>query len=143
MNTEKMVVLEQLEEQQDLSLTELLSTLQDEFSALKQRRMQDLTEITQRKQELLKVIQNIDNDIAQQLEQHPQQAVKPDKKQMLKEKLQHCQNQNEINGHLLELSLMTNRRFAHFFTCMRDEGSLTYDAKGNTSVANRSQSFKI
>ncbi len=143
MNRDQVMQLEVLENQQENQLTELLGVLEEEFTALKHRRMNDLTLITQRKSELLEIIHSIDEDITSTLKKNKDASIQPDKKARMKAKLEHCQYQNEINGNLLELSLMTNRRFAHFFMHMRDEGSLTYDAKGNTSLANKAQSFKI
>lgn len=134
--------LEVLENQQDNNLTTLLTVLEEEFEALKARRLNDLTEVTQRKQELLDVIQEIDADIAQTVKEN---NIKPnrDKQEHLQEKLKHCKYQNEVNGKILELSLLANQRFMHFFAAMRDEGSLTYDAKGKTNVSNNSSSFKV
>ena len=50
--------------------------------------------------------------------------------------------QNDINGRLLELSIVSNRRLATFLSQLRDRNSLTYDAKGNTRSGTRSYGIK-
>ena len=134
--------LEVLENQQENNLSMLLTVLEEEFEVLKTRRLNDLTEVTQRKQELLDIIQEIDADMAQTVQQ-TQEKPSRDTQKHLQEKLKHCKYQNEVNGKILELNLLANQRFMQFFAAMRDEGSLTYDAKGQTSVSNNSPSFKV
>ena len=61
---------------------------------------------------------------------------------LLREKLDACQEQNDLNGRLLELSIVSNRRLASFLSKLRDRNSLTYDAKGNTRSGTRSFGIK-
>ena len=62
--------------------------------------------------------------------------------QALQAKLEACQEQNNLNGRLLELSIISNRRLASFLSKLRDSNSLTYDAKGNTRSGTRSLGIK-
>ena len=46
--------------------------------------------------------------------------------------LQSCQERNEVNGKLIELNLLSNRKLAAELCQLRDKNKLTYDNRGNT-----------
>ena len=46
--------------------------------------------------------------------------------------LQSCQERNEVNGKLIELNLLSNRKLAADLCLLRDKNKLTYDHRGNT-----------
>ncbi|MFQ2269042.1 flagella synthesis protein FlgN [Aeromonas enteropelogenes] len=127
---------------QDDYLTRMQGILEEEFNLLKQHQALALPELSERKQQLLTAIEALDKtlaalpDLAQQLAAYPDQMVQ------LREKLDTCQSQNDINGRLLELSIVSNRRLAGFLSQLRDRNSLTYDAKGNTRSGTRSYGIK-
>jgi hypothetical protein len=74
--------------------------------------------------------------------QKQQLSAFPTQLQALQAKLEACQEQNNLNGRLLELSIVSNRRLASFLSKLRDSSSLTYDAKGNTRSGTRSFGIK-
>ena len=87
-------------------------------------------------------IETLDKTLAE-LPALPQQlGAFPTQLQALQAKLEACQEQNNLNGRLLELSIVSNRRLASFLSKLRDSSSLTYDAKGNTRSGTRSFGIK-
>ena len=100
------------------------------------------SELTERKQLLLAEIESLDKQLAQLPDLAQQLAAYPDEMTRIREKLDACQEQNDLNGRLLELSIVSNRRLASFLNQLRDRNSLTYDAKGNTRSGTRSFGIK-
>ena len=130
-----MTLLPELLEHQNLLLDSLLTLLEEEFNFLKQRQVSELPEIAHNKQQLLEQIQQQD----QQISQHPNRDALKDElsplKELLVEKLRHCQEKNEVNGKLIELNLAANRRLGSVLTQLRDRNSMTYDNKGSTRAS--------
>ncbi|MBL0679073.1 flagella synthesis protein FlgN [Aeromonas dhakensis] len=127
---------------QDDYLSQMQGLLGEEFNLLKQHQALALPELAERKQKLLADIEELDKamallpDLKQQLNTYPEQM------RVLREKLDACQEQNDLNGRLLELSIVSNRRLASYLSKLRDRNSLTYDAKGNTRSGTRSIGIK-
>lgn len=121
-------------------LADMLALLQEEFSLIEQRQALSLPELAQRKQTLVGDIQSLDEQIASfdaaAASQHQPQVKE------ITSLLQACQEQNDINGKLLELSITANRRLAGLLAQLRDRNSLTYDARGHTRSGTRSRSIK-
>lgn len=123
-------------------LSQMQSILEEEFSLLEKHQALALPELTERKQLLLAEIESLDKQLAQLPELAQQLAAYPDEMTRIREKLDACQEQNDLNGRLLELSIVSNRRLASFLSQLRDRNSLTYDAKGNTRSGTRSFGIK-
>lgn len=137
-----MMDLSSLLHTQDDYLTQMQGILEEEFRLLEQHQALALPALTERKQQLLTAIETLDKTLAEMPELALQLAAYPDEMVQLREKLDACQTQNDINGRLLELSIVSNRRLATFLSQLRDRNSLTYDAKGNTRSGTRSYGIK-
>lgn len=127
---------------QDEYLSQMKSLLEEEFNLLKQHQALALPELAERKQKLLADIEVLDQTLAQMPELQLQLNAFPEQMHRLRKKLDACQEQNDLNGRLLELSIVSNRRLASFLSKLRDRNSLTYDAKGNTRSGTRSFGIK-
>ncbi|MGL4715907.1 MAG: flagella synthesis protein FlgN [Aeromonas sp.] len=127
---------------QDDNLTRMQGILEEEFHLLEQRQALALPALNERKQQLLAAIETLDKMLADMPDKVSQLAAHATQMAQLNAKLTACQTQNDINGRLLELSIVSNRRLAGFLSQMRDRNSLTYDAKGNTRSGTRSYAIK-
>lgn len=127
---------------QDEYLSRMQGLLEEEFNLLKQHQALALPELAERKQKLLADIEVLDQTLARQPKLQQQLSAFPEQMNALREKLDACQEQNDVNGRLLELSIVSNRRLASFLSQLRDRNSLTYDAKGNTRSGTRSFGIK-
>lgn len=127
---------------QDEYLSRMQGLLEEEFNLLKQHQALALPELAERKQKLLADIEVLDQTLARLPELQQQLSAFPELMNTLREKLDACQEQNDLNGRLLELSIVSNRRLASFLSQLRDRNSLTYDAKGNTRSGTRSFGIK-
>lgn len=137
-----MMGLAELLRTQDEHLSQMQGILAEEFDLLKQHRALALPALAERKQQLLTAIEALDKTLAEQPDLRQQLSAFPAQLQALQAKLDACQEQNDLNGRLLELSIISNRRLASFLSKLRDSNSLTYDAKGNTRSGTRSIGIK-
>lgn len=127
---------------QDDNLSQMQGLLAEEFDLLKAHRALALPALADRKQQLLVAIETLDKTLAGQPDLQQRLGAFPDQLQALQAKLEACQEQNNLNGRLLELSIVSNRRLASFLNKLKDSNSLTYDAKGNTRSGTRSLGIK-
>ena len=127
---------------QDDNLSQMQGLLAEEFDPLKAHRALALPALADRKQQLLVAIEMLDKTLAELPDLQQQLGAFPTQLQSLQAKLEACQEQNNLNGRLLELSIVSNRRLASFLSKLRDSSSLTYDAKGNTRSGTRSFGIK-
>lgn len=127
---------------QDEYLSQMQDLLAEEFDLLKQHQALALPALAERKQQLLVAIESLDKTLAELPDLQQRLSAFPTQLQALQTKLDACQEQNDLNGRLLELSIVSNRRLASFLSKLRDRNSLTYDAKGNTRSGTRSQGIK-
>lgn len=127
---------------QDDNLSQMQGLLAEEFDLLKAHRALALPALADRKQQLLVAIETLDKTLAELPDLQQQLNAFPNELQTLQAKLGACQEQNDLNGRLLELSIISNRRLASFLSKLRDSNSLTYDAKGNTRSGTRSLGIK-
>lgn len=127
---------------QDDNLSQMQGLLAEEFDFLKAHRALALPALADRKQQLLVAIEMLDKTLAELPDLQQQLGAFPTQLQSLQAKLEACQEQNNLNGRLLELSIVSNRRLASFLSKLRDSSSLTYDAKGNTRSGTRSFGIK-
>lgn len=123
-------------------LSRMQDLLEEEFTLLTQHQALALPELAERKQQLLEAIEALDKTLADVPDLREQLIAFPDQMQTLQERLDACQAQNELNGRLLELNIVSNRRLADFLSKLRGRNSLTYDAKGNTRSGTRSPGIK-
>ncbi|WP_421280974.1 flagella synthesis protein FlgN [Aeromonas taiwanensis] len=127
---------------QDDNLSQMQGLLAEEFDLLKAHRALALPALADRKQQLLVAIETLDKTLAELPDLQQQLDAFPSELKALQAKLGACQEQNDLNGRLLELSIISNRRLASFLSKLRDSNSLTYDAKGNTHSGTRSLGIK-
>lgn len=127
---------------QDDNLSQMQGLLAEEFDLLKAHRALALPALADRKQQLLVAIETLDKTLAELPDLQQQLDAFPSELQALQAKLGACQEQNDLNGRLLELSIISNRRLASFLSKLKDSNSLTYDAKGNTRSGTRSLGIK-
>ena len=137
-----MMDLPSLLRDQDNNLSQMQGLLAEEFDLLKAHRALALPALADRKQQLLVAIEMLDKTLAELPDLQQQLGAFPTQLQALQAKLEACQEQNNLNGRLLELSIVSNRRLASFLSKLRDSSSLTYDAKGNTRSGTRSFGIK-
>lgn len=137
-----MMDLVELLHAQDDNLSQMQGLLAEEFDLLKAHRALALPALADRKQQLLVAIETLDKTLAGQPDLQQRLGAFPDQLQALQTKLEACQEQNNLNGRLLELSIVSNRRLASFLSKLKDSNSLTYDAKGNTRSGTRSLGIK-
>lgn len=130
-----MTGLNELLLQQDKLLDDMMLLLEEEFVLLKQRQALSLPDIASKKQLLLEQLQRNDASISQHPDQPQLNGPLSAQKEHLVEKLRQCQERNEVNGKLLELSLASNRRLSGVLSQIRDRNSMTYDSKGTAHAA--------
>ena len=126
-----MTALAELLRHQDSLLDQMMALLDEEFALLKQRQALSLPDISSKKQQLILQLQQNDEQIGLHPDHQLLQSQFAEFKEQLVNKLHQCQERNEVNGKLLELSLASNRRLAGVLTQIRDRSSMTYDNKGN------------
>ncbi|GAA4496788.1 flagellar protein FlgN [Pseudaeromonas paramecii] len=124
-------LLDLLQQQED-TLNQMLALLEEEFGLLKQRKALALPELTEKKQQLLATLAQNDHAIAEALPDTNLQQEFAAFRQRILSQLQACQERNEVNGKLIELNLLSNRKLAAELCQLRDKNKLTYDNRGNT-----------
>jgi len=131
-------------QQQQAQLDALLLLLNHELTALSQRDVQQLDELTQQKNTLLTTIQQTDQAINQlpslaayQEADWFQQAV-----QQLNSILTECKHQTAVNQQVLEQSQLTLDRLKHEILSVKGKSGLTYTNKGKPAVEHKSSGIK-
>lgn len=125
--------LTQLLTQQLQQLQSLYDTQALELKALEQRDAPALEELTERKGQLLSAVEATDKRLAE----HPQaqQLTQPEfteTRQRIDQLLQQVQEQNQINGQVLRLTLGRIQTLKQNLQSMHGENSTTYNEKGHT-----------
>ncbi len=122
--------LEDLVARQQELLRLMLKLLKDELELLKNRKAESLPAISRQKVDVLNQIRQID----QAMGSHPEVArLKGDlqeERRKISLLLEECQNQNAVNGRLIEMQLASNRRLSSMLSKLRDRSSMTYDKSG-------------
>lgn len=122
--------LEDLVARQQELLSLMLKLLKDELELLKNRKAESLPAISRQKVDVLNQIRQID----QAMGSHPEVArLKGDlqeERRKISQLLEECQNQNAVNGRLIEMQLASNRRLSSMLSKLRDRSSMTYDKSG-------------
>lgn len=127
-----MMPLIELLKQQQQNLDTMMTLLEQELDLLKQRHAIPLAEVAEQKQQLLEQIQALDSSISAHPDVAELNTSLLSQQQQLRETLTHCQEKNDVNGRLIELTLNSNRRLANMLTQIRDKNNITYDSKGHT-----------
>ena len=122
--------LEDLVARQQELLRLMLKLLKDELELLKNRKAESLPAISRQKVDVLNQIRQID----QAMGSHPEVArLKGDlqeERRKISQLLEECQNQNAVNGRLIEMQLASNRRLSSMLSKLRDRYSMAYDNSG-------------
>ena len=122
--------LEDLVARQQELLRLMLKLLKAELELLKNRKAESLPAISRQKVDVLNQIRQID----QAMGSHPEVArLKGDlqeERRKISQLLEECQNQNAVNGRLIEMQLASNRRLSSMLSKLRDRSSMTYDKSG-------------
>ena len=122
--------LEDLVARQQELLRLMLKLLRDELELLKNRKAESLPGISRQKVDVLSQIRLTD----QAMGAHPEVArLKGDlleERKKISALLEECQNQNAVNGRLIEMQLASNRRLSSMLSKLRDSSSVTYDKSG-------------
>lgn len=118
-----------LSQTNDEKIKAFLETLSEEFVALKNRDLDNITRLSESKAQLLAQLSDIDSLAQTQAETETEYK---NWRQEFATQLKHCRMQNEINGKLIELSLVSNRKLAVVLAKARDKDSLTYNGHGLT-----------
>lgn len=113
----------------DEKLTKFLDTLSEEFAALKNRDLDNITRLSDSKAQLLTELNEIDSLAKSQAESNSEYT---NWRQEFAAKFKRCRMQNDINGKLIELNLVANRKLAAVLAKARDKDSLTYNGHGLT-----------
>lgn len=120
--------------EQNKILDEVNKVLQLEFVCIRDRKLEKLEAIAEKKSSLVLKLQQND----QLLKLHPNSAELKTKflsiVKGLKDKLVKCQRTNEINGKLINACIASSRRLSAVLMGARDRSTknMTYTDKGNT-----------
>ncbi len=137
-----MTTLTELLDQQEQNLDQMLTLLAQEFDLLKQRQALSLAELATSKQRQLETIVALDNTIAAHPDVSSLSSELLPRQDALRAKMAQCQERNEVNGHLIEMTLGANRRLANTLLQLRDRNSVTYDNKGQPCPGSAGLSIK-
>lgn len=129
------MLLTNLLDLQATQIEQLLTTLANEKSALEQRDVLALEKISSDKQSLITAIAETDTLITQHADFNTSSETLTAKKTELEAQLKQCQQQNEINGKLIELNLRHSRRLTDTIVKSRSSNNITYDKLGRTRGA--------
>ena len=124
-------------QQQFDSTSSLTAVINDEYQALIKRDSDLLNSLVLEKQKLLELIEQQDNLI----QQHPDAKLLTQKSDVeintildsIKQKFLDCQQQNAVNGELIEMSLRTTQHLTNVLNQAKAANSLTYNAKGKAN----------
>lgn len=121
-------------DEQDKLLDEIQAVLVREFNCIKDRKLEFLESIAEKKSAIMLKLQQND----QKLKLHPQsKSLKEEYQQRvaaIKSKLQMCQRINDTNGKLINSCIASNRRLSSLLMVSRDKDTknMTYTEKGGT-----------
>ncbi|MCE2571568.1 flagella synthesis protein FlgN [Motilimonas eburnea] len=130
------VTITQLLEQQLTHTQSLVDLINEEYETLINRNPERLDQLVQQKQTLLQQVEAQDKHI----QAHPDAAQLGDESNTeiqallseIKTAFNTCQQQNAINGEIIEMSLRTTKHLTSVLNQAKAANSLTYNAKGKT-----------
>jgi len=118
--------------QQLQNLTDLQSILEEEKCCLAEKDFNSFNEILFNKQKSLQIIATLDKQLT--TEKSLQDIAKSDTLSALKDNVQtlleKCQETNNVNGKLVQLSMKSNKHLMQLMTQAKGKNSVTYDQKG-------------
>lgn len=128
------MMIAQLLQQQLEQLAQLEQMLLQEREVLEHNDPQALGQLTSLKQQILKKIEQSDQQLAQSpnfIEQR-KAGQWQDEVDQIHQTLAHCQELNNINGHIIQQSSLVVERLKSSLLESRTKTTMTYDAKGKT-----------
>lgn len=130
---------------QQLSLLEQLATLlNEEKGILQQQNPEALLTITETKNNLLVTIETLDKEITSSTDFHreKQQGLHQETLTQCKDMLEQCQQQNVINGQIIQQSQLAVERMKTSLLENHNKSAVTYDSKGKKSAGLSSLGIK-
>ncbi len=126
----------QLLEQQLANTLSLVELINEEYETLINRNPDRLNQLVQQKQVLLQQVETQD----QVIQSHPDAELLNDDSNSeiqslmdsIKSAFSTCQQQNAVNGEIIEMSLRTTQHLTSVLNQAKAANSLTYNAKGKT-----------
>lgn len=132
-------MLEELLQNQHDKILELFSLLKEERKFLQSRDADQIVMLANNKEKILKEINKIDAKISQHkdvdLLKNNQQIIK--QKENLELILKKCQEENTINGKIIQENLVYTKKLATSLQFASQKNSVTYDNLGNTRSGKR------
>lgn len=130
----------QLLEQQLAHTQSLVELINEEYETLINRDPDRLDQLVHQKQVLLQQVETND----QAIQTHPDSAQLSDDSNTeiqtlmsaIKTAFSTCQQQNAVNGEIIEMSLRTTKHLTSVLNQAKAANSLTYNAKGKTQGGN-------
>ncbi len=119
-------------------VTAIKELLAEEFVVLKERRAFSLPEIEKRKQSLLETITANDKTISEQPDRDRLKNDLKQAKEHIVDILKECHRQNAVNGKLIQMSMVANRRLGQVLSQIKDRNSMTYTSEGSTTTSSSS-----
>ncbi|SQD80467.1 flagella synthesis protein FlgN [Moritella yayanosii] len=125
-------------------IEQLLTLLTAERSALESRDVTALEKLSQKKQQQITQIAELDVKISQHADAAALLTTYLAQKQQIETELSQCQELNDVNGKLIELNLRNTKRLTDIIIRSRSRNNITYDKLGRTrgSFATLGMSFK-
>lgn len=136
--------LAELLDQQIAQLEALIKLQSSEKELLVKRDAPALDVLTQEKEQLLDTIQQLDEKLAE----HPQKEIISthpalrDKRKTILELMQSCQNNNDVNGQLVRVTLGRIQQLKQTLQAAHTGTTITYTNKGKTSSGPSGSSIK-
>ena len=130
--------------QQHQQLTALAQIIANEKHILQQHDPQALLAISQEKNTLLVAIQQLDQTIGQNQRFAQDKAAGKITQELaeITELLTHCQQQNLVNGQIIQQSQLAVERMKTSLLENHNKSAITYDKKGKTSAGLSSLGLK-
>jgi len=130
--------------QQHQQLTTLAQIIANEKQILQQHDPQALLEISQEKNTLLLAIQQLDKEIGtnQIFAQDKAAGKLTHQLEQITELLTHCQQQNLVNGQIIQQSQLAVERMKTSLLESHNKSAITYDRKGKKSAGLSSLGLK-
>jgi flagella synthesis protein FlgN len=115
-------------QQQQKRLVALQDVLEQEFAALKQRRVMELTNLASSKTVLLTQLAALDKQVRDSISSDEYLCWRDN----LNDLLRSCREKNEINGKLIEMNMIASRKLSAVLAQARDRDAMTYNDHGMT-----------
>jgi len=125
-------------------LQQLEGIIDAEKAILQQRNADELTNITEQKNNLLMAIQTLDQQFGQspQFKLDKEQGLYTEQLSLIEATLIRCKNKNEVNGQIIQHSTIAIERLKTSLLENVNKSSMTYDKTGKTTGGLRSLGIK-